>query len=620
MCGHEDSGGHLSVEGDGRAPGVNRRDLLRGGAALLGATVLSRPSAAVAGSTSSSTLSGMAPVIAAMHVHASHSEGPGSWEQQYANAAAAGVDVLWQTDHDFRARALNYMTLLRGTFLGSTTGSWAQHAATFSAAGPIRVLVESAGAAPATQSLVMEEKPTAVNLLRTGIQGQSIAHAFGTSRLDAGAKYEFVVRLSLHPAQTGRPAGQYSLRYRFITGASRARFTEGNGLIGVVRAAMPPGGTTVTLTPEADIAALWPDMLAADHSCSLVSFVCTSPRKGVVADVNLRSVTINRPRHDAASVAAAQQRFAQTYSSRYGVTGLVSEEVSLGPEAIAHCNVFGAPPEWALKQDVTLANWQTYYRDWINRVHGRAGLVSWNHPLGFAEGPELTQAEADQRRRSAFATQSAHDLLGSDLLEVGYALRGFVPFAQHLALWDTFSRRARWLTGNGVSDDHSGRDWRPLRNGFLTGIWAPTLGQGDLVRALAGGRAYTYHPNHCPGLGIDTLVGGVVPMGGAAVSSRTSQTVTLALTNLPAGATVEVVRGPVDFTGQDPATTTVASIPASSFGANGTGNATVQVSTTSQCFIRPQVRQNGTLTASGNPTWLLRQEPPGGIPSARRAG
>jgi hypothetical protein len=381
---------------------------------------------------------------------------------------------------------------------------------------------------------------------------------------------------------------------------------------------MPADGTTLTLSPEADIRAIWPAMLAIDHSSFLLSFVCTSPRRGVVADVNLRSVTVNRPRHDAASVRAAQDTFAQYYSSRYPVLGIASEEVSMGPEEIAHCNVFGTPPEWALKSAVTLSNWRTYYRDMIGRVHAGGGVVSWNHPLGFGAGPQLSQAEADQRRRQFFAARSADDFLGADVLEVGYALRGFEPFAQHLAFWDTFSRRARWLTGNGVSDDHSGRDWRPLSNGFLTGLWAASTGQADLVQALAAGRTFTYHPNACPGLDLDTLVDGEVPMGKASVSSRTSRTIEIGATALPGGSTVELVRGPVDFTGQDPATAVVAGFPASAFGTGGTGTVAVSVNTAASCFVRPQVRRNGTLVATGNPTWLLRAPPAAGIPLPRQ--
>jgi hypothetical protein len=329
-------------------------------------------------------------------------------------------------------------------------------------------------------------------------------------------------------------------------------------------------------------------------------------------------VTVNRPRHDAAGVGAAQDTMATTYSARYPVIGIAAEEVSLLPEKVAHCNVFGTPPEWALKTGVDLTNWRTYYQDMIGRVHVAGGLVSWNHPMGFSAGPLLTPAEQDQLRRQVYATLAADQLLGADILEVGYAVRGHQPFSQHLALWDTFSRQARFLTGNGASDDHSGRNWATLGNGFLTGLWTATTAQTDLVRALSAGRAFTYHPGQAPGLDLDTLVGGAVPMGAVSVGTAGSRSVAIGVSNVPADAVVELIRGPVDFVGQDPGTVVVASFPQSAFGAAGTGTVTATVNTAAPCFVRPQVRRNGTLVATGNPTWLLRSPPPGGIPAPRQ--
>ncbi len=136
-----------------------------------------------------------------------------------------------------------------------------------------------------------------------------------------------------------------------------------------------------------------------------------------------------------------------------------------------------------------------------------------------------------------------------------------------------------------------------------------------MVAAPAGGRAYTFHAGRTPGLQLDTLVDGAVPMGHASIASPTSRTVAVAVANLPSDCTVELVRGPVDFTGQDPGTQIVHSWAASAFGTGGTASTTVNTGTA--CFVRPQVRRSGTLVATGNPTWLLRQTPPGGVPAGR---
>lgn len=604
---------HASEEA-GRHGWTRRQVLQTGALAALGAVVAGcgdRASAA-------STLAGRAPFVAGMHVHACYSEGTASWEQQYSAAKNAGANVLWQTDHDFRAVAQNYMTKLSGVFVPSTTGSAAQHAATFSAQGPIRVMVQSGTSSPATQTLAMQDNPNAFNFFRTGVDGQTLTHVFGSSRLDSGATYEVVLTLSVHPAQGGRPTGQYSLRYRFQPAVTARRFTEGSGLVGVVLAPMPANGTTVTLNPVADISAIWPSMMAIDNSTYGLAFVVTSPRSGVVADVNLQQVVVNRVRHDSAGILAAQHQFASTYSPRYGVTGIVSEEVSMGPNEIPHWNRFGSEPEMAVKPGVTTTNWPSYYGGYMSRAHSTGALVSWNHPYGFQAGPTLSAADQTTKRRQTFATLQANDLLGADILEVGYTVRGFMPMSQHLALWDTFSRQARWLTGNGVSDDHSGKAWQSLNNGHLTGIWAASSSLTDLTAALASGRAYVYHPGRTFGLQLDTLVDGTVPMGKASVSTKTSRTVAIQLAHLPAGCTVQLVRGPVDFTGQDPGTTVVNSWTSSSF-PGGAGTVTASVNTSSSCFLRVQVLRNGALSASGNPTWLLRSAPPGGIPVARAA-
>jgi hypothetical protein len=337
-----------------------------------------------------------------------------------------------------------------------------------------------------------------------------------------------------------------------------------------------------------------------------------------VADVNLRSVTFNRVRHDAAGVIAAQRAMAQRYSAQFGITGLVSEEVSMAPEAIAHCNVFGAPPEFALKNGVTTTNWQSWYHDYIARQHTAGGLVSWNHPFSFQGGPALPAAEQVTKRHQVFAQLLANDLLGADILEVGYNVRGYMPMDQHVALWDTFSRRARFLTGNGVSDDHSGKPWQSLNNGHLTGIWAASSSEADLTAALRAGRAFAFHPGRTFGLHLDSVVDDAVLMGQVSISPRTSRTVAIQVANLPADCTVELMVGPVDYEGQDPGTSLVRSWPASAF-AGGTGTVSVAVNTTAQCFVRPQIRKAGVLTATGNPIWLLHQPPPSGIPPARQA-
>ena len=85
----------------------------------------------------------------------------------------------------------------------------------------------------------------------------------------------------------------------------------------------------------------------------------------------------------------------------------------------------------------------------------------------------------------------------------------------------------------------------------------------------------------------------------------------------PAGASVEVVRGVVDYAGTTPSTTIVARIRDTDLGA---GTAALDVDTGLSCFVRTQVRTaTGKVVALSNPVWLLREQPPAPIPAARAA-
>src|ERR1700712_1337543 len=83
--------------------GVTRRAFLGGVGAVAGAALL--PQGAARAATSSISFTGLTPITAAMHVHGSWSEGMGSWEAQFTQAHQLGYDLLFLTDHDFRAVA-----------------------------------------------------------------------------------------------------------------------------------------------------------------------------------------------------------------------------------------------------------------------------------------------------------------------------------------------------------------------------------------------------------------------------------------------------------------------------------------------------------------------------------
>ncbi len=618
MCGdHQDLIDPIGLDGPGHS-GLSRRGLLTAVGAAVGTSVVPvvglRPALA-----SGTTFTGAQPLRAAMHVHASWSEGPGSWSAQFSRADEAGLDVLFMTDHDFRALAFNYVDSLSPALtVPSASGATRQRAATKSG-GSLHLLVESSGAGASTATLALDPVKTANNQLRTSIAGHVLAHTFGPSSLGPAATYEVVVTLSLHPGTTARPAGQLQLRYRYQPGGGTAVGLEQRGLVGVVAGPLPGAGVTVLLDLEADVARLWPDVFAIDNSLFGLAFTVTSPGVGSVADVAVSDVAFLRSQSDETSVVANQSRVLARYAPRHPrLSAYTALEVSkLQP----HLNTFLLPQERALvpQAPITKKTVEGVYVNLVREVHSAGGLASLNHPFGANVGPALGAAAAAARRRDVFSTLQRTDIFGVDIIEAGYALRGQVGTDVHLALWDTFSRRARFLTGNGANDDHSGQPWSRLANGFYTGLWASSGGPAALGAALAGGRAFCAQLGAAPQFQTDLLVDGTVRMGQVSIGTQASRVLALQVGGLPAGSTVQIVRGSVDLLGVDPLTVVLASLPASAF--SGSGTVSRSIDTTSSCFVRIQVRtRTGSIIAFGNPVWLLRQAPPGGVPAARRPG
>jgi hypothetical protein len=247
-------------------------------------------------------------------------------------------------------------------------------------------------------------------------------------------------------------------------------------------------------------------------------------------------------------------------------------------------------------------------------VHATGGLSSLNHPLGSGGQALVSQTKQDNLRRSLAKKLIASRAYGVDMIEAGYAARSGVGIGGHLSLWDCLSRNAMFLTGTGVNDSHGG-PWLGQTNSFLTWAWAEDAAESNLIAALAAGRIW-FAESSWRGA-IDLAVDGVAPMGSASVSGLDSRELTIVITDVPVGGSVRVVRGPADLAGAtigDPGTT-VTSIPAADLAA---GSVTVPVDTASPVFVRAEVLDGiGRVRASSNPVWLLRAEPPGGIPAAR---
>lgn len=548
------------------------------------------------------------PVSMAMHVHASFSEGAGSMHAQLEQARRLGIDVVWWTEHDFRLRAHGYRRAVRfdGRSEPEDGVDWTWRDST---SGPMT----GAAGRFVTDEHSPDEAGAALRLAVTGPEqawgaltwaGQAWNSTYTTAIADTtldldvlaealGPDAELVVaaRLSFHPASAGRPAGQYALQYRFGSGGPRA--TEADGLLGVVPRALGAGWQRVHLDLRADAAALWPDLVAGDDALTELS-VGVRARRGATAQAVVDRLRFTRSARDDAL--ALQAELMGRYAERYpAVSQLQASELSL----VRHLNVFGGeqilpdyPQAGPRKDDSVTA--ATAMVAWARR-HGR--LVSYNHPLdGTGSAAVLARVLVETRN------------LGAHALEVGTPQ----DVEAIATAYDVAARNSIFVTATGVSDDHSGQAWETRRARWVTSVRADSLQEADLLAAVSAGRAWFWDLAGWSGT-LDLRVAGEPAMGGVLVTPASSTAVEVVATDLPADATLEIVVGRVDNAGAaalQPAVE-VTRLPARSAAAS-------VISAPADSYVRAVVRdRDGATVGFSNPVWLLREQPPGGVPADR---
>jgi hypothetical protein len=571
------------------------------------------------------------PVSMAMHVHSSFSEGTGSMAAQLAEATLSDVDVLWWTDHDWRMSGHGYRSVVHFsgftetengnplTWTQAKSGSLSSSSASIdvtkvaptdpSATSSLRLAATGSGSAFAMMRCTADGSKARENLKGT-IGGQALTFDVFPESIGTNAFLEVRIKLSNQPASAGRAAGAYTLIYR-IGGTDAPGVHRAAGLTGYVGLTASSGQWgTITLTPADDIALLWPDLLPADSTMKELSFAAGSRSNApaVFWVGHLRFARSSTPLED-------QRSLMDELALRYpGIAQLQGTEVSLYTN---HLNWFGsgfALPDYGTAPISPTPDDPVLTAALAARIHDVGGLSSLNHPFGSGTSSLSTLTKQDSLRRTIAKKLIPTRAYGVDILEVGYQARQGVGIAGHLALWDTLSRNGIFLTGSGVNDSHGG-SWAGLPNRFLTWAWAADATEPSLLRALAAGRIWIAEPSF-RGM-VDLLADGVAPMGSVTVSDLAARDLQIMMTAAPAGGSVRLVRGPVDYAGTavpDPNTVSQ-SFPASDF---ASGSVTVSVDTSASTFVRTEVLDStGRVVGVSNPVWLLRADPPGGIPPAR---
>ena len=591
-------------------PNINRRQVLAlGAAAGIGAAFLPT---AVSTAVAAPLKNGRRSVSMAMHIHSCFSEGTASMDAHLQQATELGVDVIWWTDHDFRMQALGYRKAVRFEGLDEpengltwswnriTAGQLASSSTTFvtephSPDEPGKAMrLQALAATPAWGELLYEGN--AWNTTYTTSLAATVLELDVLSE-NVGANAEIIVRVlsSYRPATAGRPAGRYALEYRI--GAQEGRWTENQGLLGVV--AIPATGAwqRLQLDLQSDVAALWPDIVSADSGIYRLR-VGVRSRNGAQVAAVLDRLRFNRTRRAGNESVQLQDEMMREYALRYpNVVQFHGTEVSL----VRHLSSYGGDftlPDYgdvAPKKNTAVPA----AIDMVDFVHARRGLVTFNHPLEDAPtGAELAKLLIET------------NALGADMVEVGSK----EDFGESVFGYDAAARNGVFVTATGVSDDHGGADWVGQKQRWITSVWSDSTRQADLFSALRGGRAWFWDPQFWRGE-LDLKVHGSVPMGGVAISPAAKVPVQIDVTELPADAQVVLIVGEVDYAGTaDPTPATTEQLVT----LNKSGQGTVVIPTQSSRYVRVELRRpDGAVIGFSNPVWILKEQPKNAIPAER---
>ncbi|HEX5016473.1 MAG TPA: hypothetical protein VFX15_02675 [Actinomycetes bacterium] len=608
---------------------VTRRRLLQGaaGAAVVGG--VGGLASVATPKLASGALNGETPIRMAMHIHASFSEGAASMQAHLAEAERTGVDVIWWTEHDHRMVARGYVSDVhfnaltewtdgvRVVWVSSFEGQLANSSASIvsqpaSANDPgdraMRMSATSKPDAIGTRTVRADARNSA---LTTSLDGTTVVLDVRPVDIGEDAFFDIVVETSYRPAMSGRPAGQYRLRYRVGGGRPPGTVVETDPLNGLIVLDVPvKKWTTLSLDPVSDLTTIWPDVDFRDAALTRFAFAVTS-RNGVTSTTVVDGLHFERVRKTSTAVLAVQRELMEHYTPLYPT--VVQQQGLELSHSTPHVNWFGEPEIWPASDpahfDVELA---------IAQVHAAGGVASYNHPFGTSGGPFSTSQRLAKRRSVTSAMLQEH-AFGADIVEVGYTQgRAGMLENDYLAMWDVLSRNLVLVTGTGATDDHEGLDWTAQRWRHVTGVWAAGTDVSALQTAILAGRAWFYDPAEFNGT-IDLLGAGFVPMGSVGVVDTERCTVKIRLKGVPTDWSVAVVSGVVDEAGPsmlDPAVKRRV-FPASDV---VKGVLKVRVPTASSSFHRVELRNAaGAVRAYSNPLWLLRSIPYTPIPDQRWA-
>jgi hypothetical protein len=502
------------------------------------------------------------PISVQMHVHASMSEGNGSWRAANVHAKKIGLDVLWWSDHDWRMsyhtynRAFGFegpdlatsvptyyepgtdlnaaagnermtITLAPHNLNGSVKDAIARTTMERAVEGTRSFEVAAAAAGPGWQPYFYEIDATRRTMKRSLASKVTLSFA---AFADAGGDVMAAVRVDLSQQPPDMKAGAI---YYVLTRAADADLkTLEDAHTKIIRLPFEPGAwnrVTVDVTRDADRLQLG----GIDNAIAAVSFGVLT--RGPLARAFFDDYRIHHQLQGEALRDEARAMAAR-YQAEYGVINYVGQELSFA----AHMNPLGerVPMIDHVKHPAGLTA-----RETSEFVHANGGILSLNHIFGTNRPPpELNPADPDSVRR--FEDARIRDLTesrvyGADILEVGYPTR-VLPMKSFLRVWDALSAAGIDVVGNGISDTHGSVAGWYNGNNFVSWVWTRSASMADIVDGFRRGDVYFGDPVQFKGSLMLTTDDGH-RMGSVVVTKKPEHRVNVKIEGLPAGARVRVV-------------------------------------------------------------------------------
>jgi len=603
------------------------------------ATAAAAPAPSVADASTTAAPSGERAFSVQLHVHGSFSEGVGSIDSHSHEATDVGADVIWWSDHDFRITSYGHVSSFGFEDMTEPMPSDGRVMARRKKKNALQkalVPLEIAPVAPGEASFPSDdprEGAASLRLTATAPGEELAGYRFAITadrsllkrplaaevtlllsvfpeQVSADARPVIEIVMSEHPPREGLPFEAYRLRY--VLDASVAQPYR-DGTVFVVPVPFKAGEwNDLALPVSRDAVRGFPFIHGEDNALGTI-VVGVETRRGARATVRFDDLRIEQEL-SGEPVFDRQKKLIEAvgreYPKLHQLQGVEASWVG------HHLNEFSVDTRLvdyaALEKERPADETPAAYRERVTRrvveeIHGRGGLVSFNHMFGtMMEGKERRAT-----REEVLEQLVAERVYGADILEVGYRDRGGHPLEAHLWVWDQLAQHELFLVGTGVSDSHGGpsQRWRTDQNNFVSWIYARSPSKEDLIAGLRAGRVFFGDIVLFDGT-LDLTTSRGARMGQIVVRdpSVASEAVTVRIDGLTAGDSVRLLASGAEV---------------ARWVADGaTFRQTHEVALDAQrpTVVRVEVyAADGTAKVLSNPLTFLRSAPPAGIPPARAA-